>query len=526
VTSRDRLAGLVATEGASPLALDLLTIAEARDLLTRRLGADRVASDPDAVHAIMTACARLPLALTIAAARAAVSPRFPLSAIATELREACSALDPFGGGDDATDVRAVFSWSYRALSAEAARMFRLLGLHPGPDITVAAAASMAALPPERARVLLGELTSAHLLTEHVPGRYARHDLLSAYSSELALSHESQRERDAAVLRVLDHYLHVADQAEVLMEPFLYPVRLGPPPPGVVTTGPAAIEAALSWFAAEQATLLRLVQLAAGNGLSTHAWQLAWILSSFLLRRGLWDDQATACYAALDAARRAGDKTGQAHSLHRLAAGCAKSGRISDAQPLYAEALRLFEATGDHASQAIIHGSLSWMAQREQRPADTLSHSMRSLELYMAAGHRAGQAMALKDVGFAHALLGNHAQAIDFCQAALAAMQELGERRWEGAVWDSLGYAHHHRGDYQQAIACYERAIDLSRDLADRFNEADTLSSLGDVHRDAGDLAAARRAWVDALGIFDEIDHPDRDTVRAKLRSHAQQMAVA
>src|SRR5262249_40168855 len=157
-------AGLVATEGAYPLALDLLTVDEARDLLIRLLGADRVNNEPGAAGNIITACARLPLALTTAAARAATPPGFPLAAIAAERRATASTLDPFDSGDVATDVRAVSSWSYRALSTEAARMFRLLGLHPGPDIPLAAAASLAAVRPERARVLLAELTRAHLLT--------------------------------------------------------------------------------------------------------------------------------------------------------------------------------------------------------------------------------------------------------------------------------------------------------------------------------------------------------------------------
>src|SRR5262249_60334379 len=139
---------------------------------------------------------------------------------------------------------------------------------------------------------------------------------------------------------------------------------------------------------------------------------------------------------------------------------------------------------------------------------------------------AGQAMALKDVGFAHAMLGNHEQAISYNESAMAAMREMGERRWEGAIWDSLGYAHHQRGDHHQAIACYDRAIALSRDLPDRVNEADTLTSLGDVYYSAGDIGAARRAWGDALRIFDDTEHPDRERVRATPRSPAPLAAVA
>jgi DNA-binding SARP family transcriptional activator/tetratricopeptide (TPR) repeat protein len=523
VTSRNHLTGLVATEGAYPLTLDLPTAAEARDLLSSRLGADRIASEPDAVDDIIAGCARLPLALTIAAARAATNPSFPLAVFATELSEATRALDPFHGDDLATDVRAVFSWSYHALSTDAARLFRLLGLPPGPDIAIAAAASLAAIPPDRARALLAELTRAHLLSEPVPGRYAFHDLLHAYATEQAHAHDSRDNRDAAVRRVLDHYLHTAHSAAMLMEPYLDPIALVPLWPGVIVGEPATADDAMCWFTAEHATLLVAVQLAANAGCGTHAWQLAWTLTTFLLRRGLWNDQAMACKTGLDAARRTGDTVGEAHSLHRLALGYARSGRIRDAYPLFRRALRQFGNIGDHASQAYMHVNLGWLSERQQRPADALSHALRAQDLYRAADHRTGQAMVLNEIGYSHALLGNYQQALTYCQRALAAIQELGARSWEEATWDSLGYIHHQLDNHQQAVTCYQRSLDLCRERANSYNEAGTLDRLGDVHHSAGDLAAACRAWTHALRIFDEIDHPDGDQVRAKL--HASPMTV-
>jgi hypothetical protein len=272
-------------------------------------------------------------------------------------------------------------------------MFRLLGLHPGPDIALYAAASLAAVPPGPVRALLTELTSAHLLAEHAPGRYACHDLLRAYASELAHARDGQDAQNAAAGRVLDHYLHSAHNAAVLMERINYPITMGPPPPGVAAGEQATAEEAMAWFTAEQATLLAAVQLAARTGPSARARQLAWALTIFLLRRGLWHDQTTACQAALDAARRAGDMTGEAHSLERLAAGYAKSGRIAQCQPLFEEALRLLEALGDHASQAHIHRALLWIAGRQQRPVEMLSHVQRCCDLYRRADQRTGQAMA-------------------------------------------------------------------------------------------------------------------------------------
>ncbi|HEY7144932.1 MAG TPA: BTAD domain-containing putative transcriptional regulator [Streptosporangiaceae bacterium] len=516
VTSRNHLTGLVAAEGAYPLTLGLLPAADARDLLARRLGAARVAAEPDAADEIIACCARLPLALTIAAARAASSPGFPLAAVAAELRESAGALDPFHGGDPATDVRAVFSWSYQALSTGAARMFRLLGLHRGPDISVAAAASLAAVEPGRARGPLAELSRAHLLAELAPGRFAFHDLLRAYATEQAHALDSRQDQDAAVCRVLDYYLHTAHAAARLIEPHLEPLSLVPPRPGVVAASLAAEAGAMAWFTAEHAALVAAVRLAADAGFGTRAWQLAWTLSTFLLRCGSWNDNTLAQQAGLDAARRAGDVAGEAHAVHGLALGYARSGRFGDAYPQCERALGLFELIGDELGQARVHNSLTWLAEHEHRVPDALGHAMRALELYRKAGHQAGQAMVLNDIGFCHAQLGSYRQAISYCELGLAAVREAGERSWEAATWDSLGYIHHRLGDHDRSFGCYQRAIDLYLELADRFNEADTLDHLGDAQQAAGDAAAARRSWARALRIFEEISHPDSDRVRPKL----------
>jgi DNA-binding SARP family transcriptional activator len=519
VTSRNRLAGLIARDGAHPLNLDVLTMAGARELLTRRLGADRVGSEPDAVEDIITRCARLPLALAIATARAAANPGFPLTHLAAEIREAGQVLDPFGGDDAATDVRAVFSWSYRELGTDAARLFRLLGLHPGPDITTGAAASLAGIAPNRARGLLAELTRGHLLTEHRPGRYAFHDLLRAYAGEQARIRDDDSARSAAAGRLLGHCLHTAHTAATLIDPYFAPVAApAPSQPGVVIEGPATAEEALSWFTAEHPTLLAAVPLAAEPGSGTHAWQLAWLLSTYLLRQGLWTDQAKAARIGLDAARRDGDPAGEAHALVLLGLGYGTSGRLDEATSLLHAALRLLEAIGGcHRSRVRAHRTLSWITEQQERHADMLTHATAALELSRQASDLALEVMSLNDVGYSHALLGNYQQAISYCERSLAGSQEAGERNWESAAWDSLGYIHHQLGAYQRAIACYERSLNLSRLLADRFNEAGALDHLGDVHRSAGNLHAARWAWTQAVRTLDEIRHPGVEQVRAKLR---------
>jgi DNA-binding SARP family transcriptional activator len=197
-TSRRLLPGLVAAEGAHPVVVDLLSPAEAGQMLAARLGRERLAAEPEAVDEIIAGCARLPLAIAVAAARAATHPGFPLATIATELRAAPTALDAFASADPATDIRATFSWSYQELSAPTKRLFRLLGLHSGPDVTVPAAASLTAAHEHRARSALAELREENLLNEHTPGRYAFHDLLRAYATELVAASESEAERRTAL----------------------------------------------------------------------------------------------------------------------------------------------------------------------------------------------------------------------------------------------------------------------------------------------------------------------------------------
>ncbi len=526
VTSRSHLTGLVAGQGAHPLHLDLLPPGEARELLSGRLGASRVSREPDAVEEIIAGCARLPLALTITAARAAASPSFPLAAVAADLRVAGHVLDPFEIGDEATDVRAVFSCSYRALSDGAARLFRLIGLHPGPDITVGAAASLAGIAPDRVRGLLAELARGYLLAEQRPGRYACHDLLRAYAAEQAQTCEDEATRQAAVGRFLDYCLHAACTAATLIEPFFAPAVPDPAPAGAIS-GPATTEEALAWFTAERAGLLGAVALAAGSGRAGHAWRLAWALSAFLLRRGLWSDHSTACQAGLAAARQAGDPAGEAHGLVLLGLGYARSGRHPEAVPLMTDALRMLAGTEDYGrTQVMAYSSLAWIAELEERYSDMLGHAERALQLSWSSADRSMEIMSLGDVGYCHARLGNYSQAIRYCGQALARSKAAGERTWESSSWDSLGYVYHQLGDHRRSVTCYERSLGLARETADRFNEAGILDRLGDVHASAGDQDAARWAWMQSLRTFDAIDHPEGDRIRAKVRLAGPRLPVA
>jgi len=518
VTSRSQLGGLAAADGARLISLDVLNHADAVQMLTARLGASRTAAEPDAVDRIADLCACLPLALAVAAARAAARPGFPLAGLAEELADSAGRLDALDAGDPATSVRAVFSWSTRQLSAEAARVFRLLGLHPGPDISVPATASLVAVEESVARSLLRGLARAHLIAEHVPGRYALHDLLRAYAADQARARDSQADRDAAIGRVLDHYLHTAAAAAMLLMPVKEPVVLAPPRPGAAAGQLADYAQALGWFEAERQVLISAVSLADKTGSNTHAWQLPWAMGAFLQPRGHWQDWAAIQRTALAAATRLDDIAAQAVSGRLLAMACANLGDHDQARGHYASSLTLYQRLGDRLGEARIQHNLAWVAEHQARYADALVHSEEAVRLFQAIGDKAAEAAALNGVGWCHDLLGDYQQARVFCRRSLALCAETGQPRLEGDAWDSLGYAEHHLGNLAEAAACYQRALSLHREAGDRYNESAILAHLGDTRHAAGDLAQAREAWQQALTILEDIEHPDAGQVRAKLAS--------
>jgi DNA-binding SARP family transcriptional activator len=277
VTSRNQLGGLVALDGAVPMTLDLLSSHEALDLLITRLGRERVLAEEQTASELVALCARLPLALNLAAARAALHPRLRLSELVDGLRDARRLLDTLALGDDAADPRAVFSWSYRALDPLSARVFRLLSMHPGPHITLAAVASLAALDPDVVREILGTLTAAYLITEQERGRYGFHDLLRAYAAEQADAQDSEVERREALRRVCDYYAHSGYAEELVLNPNRSAARFDPPVPGVRSHATSDQAAAVAWFEAEHANILAAQQVAITRGWHATVWQLAWVL---------------------------------------------------------------------------------------------------------------------------------------------------------------------------------------------------------------------------------------------------------
>jgi DNA-binding SARP family transcriptional activator/tetratricopeptide (TPR) repeat protein len=519
ITSRNDLSGLVAVEGALPLPLDLLTRSEARALLARRIGEDRISAEPDAVDDIIDRCARLPLALAIVAARAARHGQIPLATLAGELRDTRARLDALTTGDATSDLRAVFSWSYRALTPPAARMFRLLGLHPGPDISAEAAASLVGGATADVAAQLAELTRASLVLEPVRGRYAFHDLLRSYARELAHEHEPSEQRSLAEGRMLDHYVHSADAASRGLEPDTARPLPETARPGVVHEEHQGPETASAWFTIEREVLLAVFRWASDQRWETEAAFLARTLSTFLDRQCHYADLVDTQRFILDVARRRGDHKLQMNAHHGLAAALTGLGRHDDAYAVLEGALAACRGAGDERGEATTCHFTGFLLDRQGRHREALDQVERAVTLYRAVG---GQSVrlgrALNAVAWCHTRLGDHRQAVEVCREALSLMAEHGDSYGQIVGLDTLGYAHHQLGEYQEAISCYRQALTMQESAGERISEANVLNHLGDARAALGDVEGAQDCWQRALDIFDDIDHPDAVEIRAKLRA--------
>jgi len=517
VTSRNELTGLVAAEGAVPLTLDVLSDGEARELLARRLGDERMAAEPEAAAEIAESCARLPLALSIAVGRAAARPKRPLAELAAELRDARGRLDALEAGDVMTNVRAVLSWSYDQLSEPAARMFRLLGVHPGPDISLSAAASLAAIPRTGAGTALRELARTHMVAEYLPARFTFHDLLRVYAAEAAERQDPEPERQAAAERVLDHYLHTAMTASSRFSPGRSPLQLTGPHPGVLPAEMADKEQAMAWFNAEVPVLIALTAYAEASGFDAHAWQIPWTLAPFFSRRGRWRDYAATQQIALAAATRLGDPLALAHAHYLLGHALAETGDYETADSHVRQALDLFRGLGDRGNEAYVLNGLAGMLEKQQRLTEALAVALDALRMLKAVGHWWTQATLENGVGWLYAHLGQYDQALTHCQRALSLHRESGHRGGAADTLDSLGFVYLKLGDTAQAKAQYTRAVEAYRDIASPFGEGNSLTGLGDALLAEGDRRAAGAAWREAVAILDRLPHPLADDVRARLR---------
>lgn len=503
VTSRRRLTGLVAAHGAYPMDLDVLPQDEARQLLARHLGHHRLTAEPDAAATLLAYCAGLPLALSIAAARITAHPHSSLTALAAELRDS-DRLDALDAGEPQTNLHAVLSWTSQAVSADAAKAFALLGIAPGPDIALPAAANLLALPTAATRALLSELENAHLIKRHAHNRYLMHDLLRLHAAEQGRTSHTPADQQVALRRLTNFYAHTACLGGRLLAPQHPMPTLDEPDAGSVTQPLPDLASTITWFDAEHACLLATQRLAHSYGWDSQVYALAWALDPYHRRRGHLDDQATIWQLAVTSAQRLPDPAIRAHAHQMLGDAYAGVGRTTDALDHLNQALALAEHARDAASQANIHHSLggSWERHGDHRRA--LEHAQQALRIFQSLDNTVGQARALNGVGWLQAWLGDYTAARANCEAALALCRQDaadGRQFGEAATLDSLGYIAHRSGDCDQALDFYHQALAICRTQGHSFFEAYVLQHIAETHLARHHFDQALDTWKQAFALY-------------------------
>jgi tetratricopeptide (TPR) repeat protein/transcriptional regulator with XRE-family HTH domain len=480
VTSRDALVGLVVREGAARLDLGLLPLAEAVRLLRTLIGA-RVDADPDAADALAERCARLPLALRVAAELAVARPAASLADLAGELADQHRRLDLLNaGGDPRTAVRAVFSWSYRHLDSAARRAFRLLSVHPGADLDPYAAAALMGTAVDQASRLLDQLSRAYLLQSTAPGRPAMHDLLRAYGRQLAAADGGRDERRAALTRLFDYYLHTSAAAVDALFPIEAGGRPSIPLPAVVPPFPATDHhaTARAWLDAERANLVAVTAHAATHGWPRHAARMAATVFRYLDTGGHIPEAVAIHGHARRAAMLISDRAAEAGALTCLGVVSLRQGLFDQAASYLDEALRLCRLTGDRGGEARALVDLGLVDLRQSHHEQGRGRLQLGAAVYRDIGDRSGEARAMANLGIIERRMGRYEQASECLRQALAACQAAGDRLSQAPVLTNLGLVDLQLGRYRQAVSHHRQALALFSAAGNQNGEAHALSNLG------------------------------------------------
>ncbi|TCO64253.1 tetratricopeptide repeat protein [Actinocrispum wychmicini] len=518
VTSRNRLDELSIVYGARPIRLTKLTADEADQLFSRHVGAVRMAAEADHAATIVDCCGGLPLALSIAGARAAARPSFSLGMLAEELRNAEQRLSGLAAVDGtALDVRAVFSWSVRRLPPAASRLFGLIGLHPGPDISTPAAAALSDLPSNDTRRILEQLTRAHLIDEATPGRYTMHDLLKTYAAATSGFDDSDGPGNA-IRRAHDYYLGMSFRADRVLAPARRSVApLSEPSPG---TWPAVTTEhdAMAWFHAEYANLMAVIMDPTWASDHGRTWRLAWTLVTFMRRRARWQDSVTMLPHALNAATMDGDTVAVGHVHLDLGRALLYLGRHDEALTHYYQALKHYTDSKYYRGKTNAMNHIGQAHERLEDFTSALDWYQQALVLLREQDDAAEQAAVLNNMSWAYSCLEDFGQAVEHAECALAIRWDSTLRETRAHTMDSLGYALAGLRRYDDATRMYEDALVIFRDLRHRHAEAITSFNAANAYAQAGDVANGRRLGEAAVAIYVDLTLPEpAAAVRAWLR---------
>ncbi|MGI5504462.1 BTAD domain-containing putative transcriptional regulator [Lentzea sp. CA-135723] len=512
ITSRNRLRGLVAQHHV--VQLDVLGPEESMVLFGGRVGAERVADEPGAANRLVELCAGLPLALAVTAARATLD-QHPLKMLVEELEHA--ALDALDTDDPLTSVRAVFSWTFGCLSPVAARLFVLLGLHPGPDVTEAAATSLLGLPAAEA---LDELVRYSLINSQ-NGRYRLHDLMRSYAAEEAAHRLSADEREKAQRRFFDHLMHSALAAAMKSDPLRQPITTPDPVPGAVVLAFDVSTDADRWYAEERAAFGPAVMAAGEAGFDGHVWRTVWAIRHFLLATSRRREGERLQRLAVAAAQRSGDLEGECRARRGLVSCLIPLQEFDEAERHLREAVALDERLGDQIGLSNDLRGLAYLLSRQGRHMRALDPLQRALAVATRSGDRIELASVAASLAFLHHELGDHLEAAARAEQARDMYLELVPDERDTVVAsnrDTLGSIYRALGRYEEAEANYLRSVELQATLSYRHYQADTLVRLADMKRELGELDAARGYYRAALDVYDDLGNGQADDVRELLSS--------
>jgi len=506
VTTRSRMADLATTRLVD---LNVLDDDEALTLFTRVVGDDRASAEPEATAELLLACAGLPLAIRICAARLNTRSGWTIGAMARRLRDEHRRLDELRAGDMA--VRASFQVSFASLPASVqpdgivpADAFRMLGLWQGPSISSAAAAALFGTQEHLAEDALEALVDAHLLESTSADRYKFHDLLRVYSSERAVADLSGPQREAAVGRLLAWYMRTADAAGAAVSPrYRYTMPLDASDHDVSPLGFSGAQQALAWYDSERANVLAATRQAAASGRHDIAWRLPVPLFLIFDSRGAWADCIASHRVALDSARQAGNRQGEAWVLNNLGLALGAT-RDSEGIGCLERSLALRHEIGDRAGEAQAAGNLADTYTRVGRPEEAIELFGRARDLNRAAGNSYGEGVAQTNLGDALLDLGRAEEAIGPLEQARITFAEIPYLDGVGYACYNLGRCYRSLGRGQQALDCLQQALGSHRASGSRHRQAVTLRALGAVQAENGQAAEARHSWTEALAIFGEL----------------------
>ncbi len=519
ITSRSPLTGLIADTGAHPIRLDVLSEEEAVELLAARLGAPRIKQDLKAASELARLCAGLPLALSITAARVASRPETAVAALARELRTAPHLLSPLDTGDPATSPEAAFSWSYGQLSPQAARMFRLLGVHPGREISGAAGGALADSPADLVRPIIAELCRAGLIAALTPGRFGLHDLLRAYAARLSALQDQPSDRAQALDRILTWYLENAVAASRILEPRRRHTHPQAPPTPTRPSAFATYDEALGWLETERPNLIVAVARANEAGAYQTCWQLAINLWDVCTLRGHWPDWIQSLRTGLASARAIGDLSAQGWLLNHLAIAYQQSGDSANSITCFRQSLGIRRRIGDQLGEATVLGNLG----RAYSDAGMLPQALECLHSALAVCRQIDQprvaGLVLRHISAASRRTGNYDAALVTAQQAVDILGPLRDREETSALTE-LAFACIATEHPRNAIQHAAKAAGLSRTYGDRVAEAEALVVLGHAHHACAQFAKARRKWRDAYLVFSDLGDKRAAETLALIRGQA------